>query len=210
MKKVEKRYGKKTFSVIITVLLLLCTALCFIVAVQAAVKKEVSIFGYRFYYVTTGSMEPTIPVGAVIAVHKPGRMYKTGDIISFKSKDSSIYGRVNTHRIIGIQDSGGEARYITKGDANSTADEMPVNEADIIGEVVWSSGYIPAVYAVIEFLGTRFGFVLCVLLPVLLITACSIKDFSREYRSEMRRIRAEVYSKEAGMVNPDNKQHEKD
>jgi signal peptidase len=192
MSKNEISRKKKTVSAAVTVFLLLCTLLCFYAVVQALVKKEVSFFGLRFYYVTTGSMEPAIPPGAVIAVKEGEGPYGIGDIISFVSKDGSIYGRVNTHRIVGVLNSGGKLSYITRGDANNADDAEPVGQADIIGRVVWNSGRIPVLHGLIDFLGTRFGFVLLILLPVLLITTTSVKDFAREYRNEMQRVREEL------------------
>jgi signal peptidase len=191
-----KKKHKKTVSVIITVLLIFSTLICFFIIIQSAIKREVSLFGCRFYYVTTGSMDPTIPPGSIIIVRKPEAAYKTGDIISYVSRDKSIYGKVNTHRIVEIIQDDGQSSYITKGDANSAADELAVPLSDVIGRVIWSSGYIPVIGWLLDFLGTRLGFLMIILLPVLLITAASIRDFTKEYKNELNRVKEEMYQKQ--------------
>lgn len=174
-------------STAVTFLLIFSTVLCFIVIFKAAISKEVSFFGYRLFYVTTGSMEPTVPVGAVILVHESREPYQIGDIITFYSKDRAIYGRPNTHRVVGIQKENGQVFYNTRGDANSSPDIEPISSDDVIGRLVWQTGAVPFVGNLIAFLGTRFGFVLLILLPLLLITVGCIKDFTREYKKELGR-----------------------
>ena len=70
-------------------------------------------------------MSPTIEKGDMILV-KLDTDYNVGDIISFKDN-----GTIITHRIIEINDN----NYVTKGDANNTADN-PIKENQIIGKTV--------------------------------------------------------------------------
>jgi len=179
---------KKTASTVVTFILIISTLLCFFVIFKVAISKDISIFGYRIFYITTGSMEPTLPVGSAILVHEAPESYEIGDIITFFSKDNTIYDRPNTHRIVGIQSENGQTFYTTRGDANSSPDMKPVLSKNVIGRVVWQTGAISVVGYLIAFLGTRFGFVLIILLPLLLITVGCIKDFTREYKKEMRRV----------------------
>jgi signal peptidase len=178
MSKVKKQ--RRPISIIVTLLLILSTLLCFVIIFQSVTKKDASFFGYRFFYVTTGSMEPTIPPGSIILVHSSDEALKVGDIISFTSRDKAIYGKVNTHRIVGLSNKDGQLSFITKGDANNTADPVQVACSDVIGRVVWTSGYIPLLGWILEFIGTRLGFVFVILLPILFITAASIREFSKE------------------------------
>ncbi|NCB52316.1 MAG: signal peptidase I [Clostridia bacterium] len=189
----KKRSNKKRFaSTVVTSLLIISTLLCFFIVFKVAISKDTSIFGYRLFYITTGSMEPTLPVGSAILVHKAPESYEIGDIITFFSKDETIYDRPNTHRIVGIQSESGQIFYTTRGDANASPDMEPVLGEDVIGRVVWQTGTIPLAGNLLAFLATKFGFVLIILLPLLLITVGCIKDFTREYKKELRRIAEEM------------------
>ena len=99
-----------------------------------------SLGGYTVFRITTGSMEPTYAVDTLILVKKtdPAKI-KVGDVISFFSRDPSLMGEVNTHRIVEISEEGGELFFATKGDANNVADQYITREEDVIGKVVFSS-----------------------------------------------------------------------
>jgi signal peptidase I len=182
---------KKSLSIVVTVLLILSTILCFFIIIQAALNQSVSLFGYHFFYVTTGSMEPNIPVGSVVVTHRSKEQYEKGDVITFTSRDSAIYGRPNTHRIVGIEQSGAEVSYITRGDANSSPDNNPVPASDVIGKVILSFTAAPirGLFSVLE---TKFGFVLLILVPLMLITVGCIKDFSHEYKEQLKSMEKEL------------------
>lgn len=75
------------------------------------------VFGYQLYQVKTGSMSPTLPIGAIILskIPKDKTSLKKGDIITFEHNKSVV-----THRIIEVINDNG-IKYRTKGDnpANS-------------------------------------------------------------------------------------------
>ena len=60
-------------------------------------------------------------------------------MISFYSRDPSLMGEVNTHRIVGIEEVGGRYIFSTKGDANNVEDQYVTYGEDVIGKVVFSS-----------------------------------------------------------------------
>ncbi|NLE24877.1 MAG: signal peptidase I [Clostridiaceae bacterium] len=98
---------------LIVVLMLVVTIIS---ANTARNKGEVpNILGFNFFVVESGSMEPTINIGAVIVCRKPkepGKL-KVNDIITFKN----LAGYIVTHRIIEvITDNNGTTAYRTKGD----------------------------------------------------------------------------------------------
>lgn len=178
--------------------MIISTALSFVLILQATITQEVSIFGYRIFYISTGSMEPTIPTGSLIVVKKEKQPYSIGDVITFYSKERAIYGYPNTHRVIAVQVEGGEPIYMTKGDANLSADEQLVNSTDIIGRMVLQLGTMKGLGSVIAFAGTRWGFLLMILCPLLLITISCMRDFVKEYNKEIRRIAEKIEEQEQG------------
>ena len=69
----------------------------------------------------TGSMGETIPAGSLVVDQTvPPNKLKVGDVISFR-KPIGAHG-IDTHRIVKIKRSNGRTAYVTKGDANTSAD----------------------------------------------------------------------------------------
>ncbi len=166
-----------------TVLLILCTALCFFTVVRTAAKKEVSFFGYRLFYVVSGSMEPTIPVGSLLLVGKEDTYYP-GEVITFYSKELGIEGYPNTHRVIDREEIEGKKFYITQGDANPVPD-APVSHEDVIGKVHFS---IKASFYkdFINFFSTPAGFFTIILLPSLLVAVVCMKSMVKAIKEEAK------------------------
>ena len=108
---------------IVTIFALL--ALIFIwIFIQSRVNpdKVPSLFGYKFFIVLSGSMEPEIYKGDLVIVkNTDSNTLKENDIIAFRDKD----GYVVTHRIVEINYDDGK-KFITKGDNNN------VNDADSV------------------------------------------------------------------------------
>lgn len=103
------------------------------------------LFGWQLFAVQTGSMEPAIPVGSIIAVQPvPASGLKVGDVITFADRNRPEM-RV-THRIVSLETRDGQQVAITKGDANNTTDSWNVPLQSAIGRVAF---HLPLVgYAV--------------------------------------------------------------
>lgn len=125
---------------VISVLLIVCSVFVLFSVVFSPSGKAPDIAGYSIFRVLTGSMEPAIPEGALLVVQKtdPSAL-QVGDVITFYSKDASLNGEVNTHRIMEIEEENGTYLFTTKGDANSTKDMYGVLDRDVIGKVIFSS-----------------------------------------------------------------------
>lgn len=129
MKKALKWIGNIVF-----VLLLVC--LCYIIY-SVNKYQTVSIFGHHLLRVLSTSMEPEIAHNECIIVEEvPVEEIQVGDIITFVSREAEIYGYFNTHRVYDmyVDPETGEKKFITKGDAYSTPDDLPVSYEDILGK----------------------------------------------------------------------------
>jgi len=100
------------------------------------------ILGNYIFVVESGSMEPTLKVGAVIYARKPedASKLKVNDIVTFKTTTGAIV----THRIIKvISDEDGGVRYLTKGDNPQNAmDKEELTPERVIGvfvTVLWEA-----------------------------------------------------------------------
>lgn len=106
-----------------------------------------SVFGYTQLCVLSGSMEPSFSAGDLVIIHKE-KEYRPGDIITFRDEDSYV-----THRITEAAEGG----FITKGDANPTADRETVRTDQIEGKVIL---IIPWLGSILSFLKTPPGILL--------------------------------------------------
>ena len=100
---------------IIIVFLLLTIIIAFINK-----NKPTPLFGYYFFTVMSGSMQPTLNVDDNIIVKKADN-YKIGDIVTYKDGTKYI-----THRIVDINNN----EITTRGDAN-TIDDPPFDKKNI-------------------------------------------------------------------------------
>src|SRR5579859_6645665 len=99
------------------------------------------VVGWEIFAVLSGSMEPTIKVGGIVAVHPvPADQLKVGDVITFV--DQNRPDTFVTHRIVELAVSDGQATAKTKGDANDTADAWSVPANKAVGRVDLSLPYL--------------------------------------------------------------------
>ncbi len=129
--------------------------------------------------VKSGSMEPTILTGSIIAV-LPGTQYAVGDIITFGEDTGKQIP--TTHRIIGVSGEGAAATFTTQGDANEDPDQDPVARSEIIGKVLFTAPY--AGY-VLDFARQPLGFTLMIGIPAGII----ILDELLRIFTEVKKIR---------------------
>lgn len=159
-KSIKHWIGKTTSAVLILVMIM---SLCFVL--YAAVSGETpNIFGYELMVVLSGSMEPTIQTGSVIAVKPttdPGG-YEAGDVITFHtSADPNTF---ITHRIIEVDGASKTGvQYVTKGDNNDAQDPAPVPAERVIAH--YADFTVPWVGYIAEFSKSRFGIVLLFIVP---------------------------------------------
>ena len=113
------------------------------------------LFGYQIYGILTDSMEPTYPAGCVVYVRPTDSSeIQVGDPITFKmGTDTEL---VTTHRVVEIDSR--KRQFITKGDANGSADSSPVSFDRLIGKVVFQ---IPLLGNISACLYTKTGIAVC-------------------------------------------------
>lgn len=130
------------------------------------------IAGHHMYIVLSGSMSPAFDTGSVIFVEpmEPEDI-REGDIITYRGLgDSSL---LTTHRVMGIEGSGQDLEFITKGDANDVNDPYPIPGENLVGKVTLS---IPYLGFLMGFGQSKKGLLVLVVIPgVLLIINESFK-----------------------------------
>lgn len=197
----EKKKTKKTLGVIVEVIIWVFVIFCVgvsIVAVSASsnAKNVPTVGGTCFLNVKTESMDAAKP--ADVPADKPsgfsaGTMLlskyiaedeaavdalEVGDIITYEMKLSgSDTVDYNTHRITSIErnENGTLVSVTTKGDNNELVDGGSVSRSNIIA--VYTGSKIPVLGKVLDFLRTRVGFGVCILLPLVLFFIYQVVKF---------------------------------
>jgi signal peptidase len=149
--------GRSIASILTSILILSATAVALLSSIGA-----VSIGGYRPIVITSGSMQPSISRGDLLLIKKSDDI-TVGDIITFRP----LTGQIDsvTHRVVGIENGLDGISYLTKGDANTTTDVVPIPDERVIGVVVRE---IPKVGFIALALHNRVFVVLLVLALVLM------------------------------------------
>lgn len=135
-----------------------------------------NLFGYIPMTVESDSMVPTFKQGDLIICKDIDDInaLKEGDVITFWT---IIDGKrvKNTHRIVGINDDDGSRSFVTRGDNNEIDDTLPAYASDIIGK--WTNAKLAKVGKAMNFLRTKKGFFICILLPMALFFLFELYKF---------------------------------
>ena len=161
MKKVLKTIAN-VLSWVILLMALLVTILVFSSGRNNGVAN---LFGYIPLTVESDSMKPTFAQGDLIICKEIDDLMslQKGDVITFWT---IIDGKKvkNTHRITEINEFENTRSFVTRGDGNSINDDMPAYAGDLIGK--WTEVKIKGLGSVMNFLRTKTGFFVCILIPM--------------------------------------------
>ena len=152
-------------------------------------RADRNLFGYKAFIVLSDSMSKTdFSAGDLVLVKEvdPSTL-KEGDIIAYTSQNTANYGETVTHKIRKLTtDANGEPGFITYGTTTDTDDETVVTYPYVLGKY---SSHIPKVGTFFQFLKTTPGYIVCVLIPFLLLILLEgircIRLF-KKYKSEQQ------------------------
>lgn len=144
-------------------------------------------------------MDPTIPVGALIVSEQTDvETVQVDDIICFKSRATDMYGKIITHRVVEKTISeNGEVLFLTKGDANLAIDGQYVDSENFVGRIIYTMNDSNVFAELISFLTSKSGFVVCIALPVLLISGLVLRNAMNNVKRDMARLVEQVNRVEA-------------
>ena len=173
-----------------------------LISVNTFDQNDRSLFGYKFFVVQTDSMSATDFDAGDIAISKEVDVttLKEGDIITFVSQSSDNYGETVTHKIRKVTtDEDGDLAFVTYGTTTNTDDEALATV--IIGQYV---GRIPNLGAFFLFLKTTPGYIICILIPFLLLILSQglncirlFRQYKKEQMDEMEAERAKLEEERA-------------
>lgn len=166
----KQRIKKRVNNFISGILLILLIGVASLVVISKASGGEPQIFGYQFKTVLSGSMEPGIKTGSIIAVKlaEDKTDFKKGDVITFQAEEDILI----THRITEVVNSGDSVLYRTKGDNNNAEDMNPVLSENVVAK--YTDFTVPYVGYFINFSQSKNGALLLLIPGFLLLIYSAI------------------------------------
>jgi signal peptidase len=163
--EIMKKAVKITVNILAWIVLVFALLITLIVFSSEKNNGVSNIFGYMPLTVESDSMSPTFKKGDMILCKEIDDVndLKKDDVITFWTL---IDGKrvKNTHRIVEVNNVDGSVSFITRGDNNSADDEVPAYSSDIIGK--WTDVKISGFGKVLDFLKTKKGFFICIIIPL--------------------------------------------
>ena len=164
-----------SYAIFILLLLIGATLLFYVVRTKIKEAKGEPVNNeYNAYVVLTGSMIPTININdVVITKQTEASELKVEDIITFQSTDPRFTGLIITHRIknVYVDSATGEYSFETMGDNNPSPDFTLTQGKKVLGKVIFK---IPKLGYIQQFLATKGGWIIAILIPCLAILSYDI------------------------------------
>ena len=172
-------------------------------------RNDRNLFGIRFYVVLTDSMSPSennkddkvhFNAGDIVMIKnvEDAKSLQPGEVIAFISQNSVSYGETVTHMIREVKTTsdGRFLGYVTYGTNTGTDDEAIVEPDYVLGTY---AGKLPKVGYFFDFLQTTPGYIVCILVPFLLLilwqgvnTIRLFKQYKREQVADIEEERAQI------------------
>lgn len=168
--KILKRIGSILLDVLIVIVFIVSILVVASTVTSKTAGGQSNIFGYTINSVQTDSMKDAIDQGDLVIselITEENREeidLKEEDIVSYYD---AYEKKLITHRIIEVRGEGNTRTYTTKGD-NAPAPDVPITINDIESVYVFK---IPFLGSFIDFLKTPFGFIICLVIPLLAFIA---------------------------------------
>lgn len=176
-----------------------CIMIFTVVSVSTFDRADRNLFGYKAFIVLSDSMSKTdFSAGDLVLVKQVDpTSLQEGDIISYTSENEENYGETVTHKIrkktVG---ENGDPGFVTYGTTTDTDDEKPVFYYQILGKY---QARVPKVGTFFQFLRTTPGYIVCILVPFLLLIVIEgvrcirlFMQYKAEQKAELQAEREKV------------------
>ena len=192
---------KKAWNIISAILVWLLVAVAVgmmvftIISVNTFDRNDRAVFGHKMYIVLSDSMSATdFAAGDLVVVREvdPSSL-QVGDIVAFVSQAADSYGQTVTHKIRSRTTTpDGEPGFITYGTTTGIDDEEIVTYPYVQGKYAFS---IPKLGSFFTFMKTPVGYLVCILLPFLLLIMYQgvncVRIFRRYKKEQMEELQQE-------------------
>lgn len=192
---------KKAWKIISAILVWLLVAVAVgmmvftIISVNTFDRNDRAVFGHKMYIVLSDSMSATdFFAGDLVVVKEvdPSTL-REGDIVAYVSQAADSYGQTMTHKIRSRTTTlNGEPGFITYGTTTGIDDEGIVTYPYVQGKYVFA---IPKLGSFFTFMKTPVGYLVCILLPFLLLILYQgvncVRIFRQYKREQMQELQDE-------------------
>jgi signal peptidase len=149
--------------------------------------------GHDMRLVRSESMKPAINMGDLVITGPVGGLFigaiEEGDIVTYRRGDELV-----THRVISIEGD----TLVTQGDAVEDPDPWPVTLSDVSGVYMLK---IPYLGYLANFVRTKFGWFLVIILPAIALVALFVRDIFKELRRRSKNAKEVLSKNESGQKN---------
>lgn len=181
-----------------------CMMIFTVVSVATFDRADRNLFGYKAFIVLSDSMSKTdFNAGDLVLVKAvdPATL-REGDIIAYTSQNSANYGETVTHKIRKLTtDANGDPGFVTYGTTTDTDDEIIVTYPYVLGKY---EKHIPKVGMFFQFLKTTPGYIVCILIPFLLLILSEgircirlFRNYKAEQQAELKAERDKIDAERA-------------
>lgn len=181
-----------------------CMMIFTIVSVSTFDRADRDIFGYKAFIVLSDSMSKTdFDAGDLVMVKDVDpTTLQEGDIIAYTSQNTMNFGETVTHKIRMLTtDADGNPGFVTYGTTTDTDDETIVTYESVIGKYKFN---IPKVGKFFQFLKTTPGYIVCILIPFLILILMEgircislFRKYKEEQQAEMQVERDKIAAERA-------------
>lgn len=171
----ENKAVKIIVNVLVCIVIILATCIT-LITISSQKNGYFRIFKSIPLTMKDSSMEPTIKKGSLIITKEyKNNDIKEGDVISYRSIDKNNTLEIKTGRVKTIITVNEQTIYITEFDNKEYTDSEQVNSKNVIS--IWNGKKVSTLGSIIDFLNTKVGFFICIIVPLALLFIYQLYKF---------------------------------
>ena len=171
----ENKAVKIIVNVLVCIVIILATCIT-LITISSQKNGYFRIFKSIPFTIKDSSMEPTIKKGSLIITKEyKNNDIKEGDVISYRSIDENNTLEIKTGRVKTIITVNEQTTYITEFDNKEYTDSEQVNSKNVIS--IWNGKKVSTLGSIIDFLNTKVGFFICIIVPLALLFIYQLYKF---------------------------------
>ena len=171
----ENKAVKIIVNVLVCIVIILATCIT-LITISSQKNGYFRIFKSIPLTIKDSSMEPTIKKGSLIITKEyKNNDIKEGDVISYRSIDKNNTLEIKTGRVKTIITVNEQTTYITEFDNKEYTDSEQVNSKNVIS--IWNGKKVSTLGSIIDFLNTKVGFFICIIVPLALLFIYQLYKF---------------------------------
>ncbi len=171
----ENKVVKIIVNVLVCIVIILATCIT-LITISSQKNGYFRVFKSIPLTMKDSSMEPTIKKGSLIITKEyKNNDIKEGDVISYRSIDKNNTLEIKTGRVKTIITVNEQTTYITEFDNKEYTDSEQVNSKNVIS--IWNGKKVSTLGSIIDFLNTKVGFFICIIVPLALLFIYQLYKF---------------------------------